>query len=147
MLLALSYAVLHPSSVVTPALTPGFVGSRARGGMVELSPADREYCRDITLNVLDRTLHDYADTASWASGGSISRSDVEHDGWMRLRSQDNVSMYAERAADLSWVSSMREVAGTTPLQLWRSDGCAARFKTSCTAWRCLILRSSSFELC
>ncbi|EGZ09656.1 hypothetical protein PHYSODRAFT_444585, partial [Phytophthora sojae] len=75
--------------------------------MVELSPADREYCRDITLNVLDRTLHDYADTASWASGGSISRSDVEHDGWMRLRSQDNVSMYAERAADLSWVSSMR----------------------------------------
>ncbi|KAJ8574926.1 hypothetical protein ON010_g4288 [Phytophthora cinnamomi] len=76
--------------------------------MMELTPADREYCRDITLKVLDRTLHDYADTASWASGSSSSsRSDVEHDGWKQLRSQDNVSMYAESAADLSWVPSIR----------------------------------------
>ncbi|KAL4093913.1 hypothetical protein PRIC1_011343 [Phytophthora ramorum] len=76
--------------------------------MVELTPADREYCRDITLRVLDRTLHDYADTASWASGSSSSRADVEHDGWRKLRSQGDVAMYAERATDLAWVSAMRE---------------------------------------
>ncbi|KAE9022353.1 hypothetical protein PF005_g5570 [Phytophthora fragariae] len=107
MSLPLSYAVLHPPSVVTPALIPHFVGPRSHGEVMELTPADIEYCRDITLNVLDRTFHDYADTASWASGSSSSRSEVEHDGWKRLRSQDNVSMYAERASDLSWVSSMR----------------------------------------
>ncbi|KAK1939951.1 hypothetical protein P3T76_008274 [Phytophthora citrophthora] len=74
--------------------------------MSELSPSDREYCRDITLKVLDRTLHDYADTASWASGSSSSRSDVEHVGWKQLRSQSDVAMYAERTTDLTWVTSM-----------------------------------------
>ncbi|KAF1784189.1 hypothetical protein GQ600_1575 [Phytophthora cactorum] len=76
-------------------------------GMVELSPVDREYCRDVTLQVLDRTLHDYADTASWASGSSSSDSDVEHEGWKKLRSQGNVSMFAEKTTDLRWMTSMR----------------------------------------
>ncbi|ETP10550.1 hypothetical protein F441_13818 [Phytophthora nicotianae CJ01A1] len=76
--------------------------------MVNLSPAEREYCRDVTLQVLDRTLHDYADTASWASGGNLSTSDVEHEGWKKLRSQGNVSLYAEKTTDLGWVTSMRE---------------------------------------
>ncbi|KAG1706877.1 hypothetical protein DVH05_027726 [Phytophthora capsici] len=76
--------------------------------MSGLSPSDREYCRDLTLKVLDRTLHDYADTASWASGSSSSRSDVEHVGWKQLRSQSDVAMYAERTTDLTWVKSMRD---------------------------------------
>ncbi|GMF29197.1 unnamed protein product [Phytophthora lilii] len=74
---------------------------------MELSPSDREHCRDITFQVLDRTLHDYADTASWTSGTSSSRSDVEHDGWKKLWSQGDVAMYAEPTTDLAWVSAMR----------------------------------------
>ncbi|GMF28005.1 unnamed protein product [Phytophthora fragariaefolia] len=69
--------------------------------MIKLTSADKEYCRDITLKVLDRTLHDYAETASWASGSGTRHSDVEHDGWKKLRSQDNVSMYAGQAVDSS----------------------------------------------
>ncbi|KAG3103928.1 hypothetical protein PC122_g1594 [Phytophthora cactorum] len=86
---------------------PDFSSGHVQMGMVELSPVDREYCRDVTLQVLDRTLHDYADTASWASGSSSSDSDVEHEGWKKLRSQGNVSMFAEKTTDLRWMTSMR----------------------------------------
>ncbi|EEY69746.1 uncharacterized protein PITG_06233 [Phytophthora infestans T30-4] len=68
--------------------------------MVELSPAEREYCRDVTLQVMDRTLHDYADTASWSFGSKCSIPDAEHEGWRKLRSQGNVAMYSENSTDL-----------------------------------------------
>ncbi|KAG7388124.1 hypothetical protein PHYPSEUDO_013084 [Phytophthora pseudosyringae] len=77
--------------------------------MAGLSPADRELCRDMTLKVLDRALHDYADTASWASGSSCSRFDAEHEGWRKLRSQGTVAMYAERTTDL-------DLAGATAMR-------------------------------
>jgi len=75
--------------------------------MFALSPEDREFCRDRTLQVLDRTLHDYADTSSWESGGANNHACMKHDGWKQLHSQSSVSLYAERATDLAWVSAMR----------------------------------------
>ncbi|KAJ8533485.1 hypothetical protein ON010_g13768 [Phytophthora cinnamomi] len=75
---------------------------------VELSTQDQELCQDRTLQVLDRALHDYEASALWALGTNNNHDGLDQRGWKKLRSQTDVSLYADHStSDPAWMSAMR----------------------------------------
>ncbi|EGZ09653.1 hypothetical protein PHYSODRAFT_523978 [Phytophthora sojae] len=69
---------------------------------MELSLDDQEHCRDLTTQLLDRTLYEYEELGL----DSVAHSDLNSRRWKKLQSHPDVTLYADRSPGSAWLSVM-----------------------------------------
>ncbi|GMF27550.1 unnamed protein product [Phytophthora fragariaefolia] len=73
--------------------------------MLDLSPQDKEYCRDVTTQLLDRTLYECEELGlDTAPNASMARLDSRQ--WKRLQTHPNTTLYADRNPKAAWSPTM-----------------------------------------
>ncbi|ETL87653.1 hypothetical protein L917_13226 [Phytophthora nicotianae] len=72
---------------------------------MELSPHDQEYCRDLTMQLLDRTLYDCEELGLGTTHVG-SHADLNGARWKKLQSHPGVTLYADRSPNSAWLPGM-----------------------------------------
>ncbi|KAJ8577022.1 hypothetical protein ON010_g2186 [Phytophthora cinnamomi] len=73
--------------------------------MLDLSPEDQEYCRDVTTHLLDRTLYECEELGlDAAPNAKLARLDNRR--WKKLQSHLNTTLYADRSPNAAWSPTM-----------------------------------------
>ncbi|KAG6954539.1 hypothetical protein JG688_00012294, partial [Phytophthora aleatoria] len=72
---------------------------------MELSPQDQEYCRDLTMQLLDRTIYD-CEELGLGTTHIRSHADLHGARWKKLQSHPDVTLYADRSPNSAWLPGM-----------------------------------------
>ncbi|GMF17196.1 unnamed protein product [Phytophthora lilii] len=78
--------------------------------MLDLSPEDREHCRDLTTQLLDRTLYDCEELCLEVGG----HAKLDSRRWKKLQTHLNVSLYADRTHGAAWLPVMNRKDWANP---------------------------------
>ncbi|CAI5708544.1 unnamed protein product [Peronospora effusa] len=69
--------------------------------VLKLTPQDKEDCRDLTMQLLDRALYD-CDELGLGTTHVASHADMSSRRWKKLQSHTNVTLYADQTANSAW---------------------------------------------
>ncbi|KAL3672690.1 hypothetical protein V7S43_001984 [Phytophthora oleae] len=72
---------------------------------MELSPQEQEHCRDLTMQLLDRTIHDCEELGLGTTHVG-SHADLNCTRWKKLQSHPDVTLYADRSPNSAWLPGM-----------------------------------------
>ncbi|EEY69763.1 uncharacterized protein PITG_06251 [Phytophthora infestans T30-4] len=72
---------------------------------MELSPQDQEYCRDLTMQLLDRTLYDCEELGLGATHAG-RHADLNGARWKKLQTHPDVTLYADRSPNSAFLPGM-----------------------------------------
>uniref|UniRef100_M4BJY4 Uncharacterized protein n=1 Tax=Hyaloperonospora arabidopsidis (strain Emoy2) TaxID=559515 RepID=M4BJY4_HYAAE len=72
---------------------------------MELTPQDQEDCRDLTMQLLDRTLYD-CEELGLGTTHTGSHADLDSRRWKKLQSNVDVTVYADRTPSGAWLPVM-----------------------------------------
>jgi hypothetical protein len=72
---------------------------------MELSARDQEHCRDLTMQLLDRTLYD-CDELGLGTTHTGTHADLSSRRWKKLQSHVDVTLYADRTPNATWLPVM-----------------------------------------
>ncbi|OWZ10967.1 hypothetical protein PHMEG_00016083, partial [Phytophthora megakarya] len=73
--------------------------------MLELSPQDREYCQDVTTQLLDRTLFE-CEEIDLDTTQSSCHARLDNKRWKKLQTHPSVTLYADRSPNAAWLPVM-----------------------------------------
>ncbi|KAG6595927.1 uncharacterized protein IUM83_14644 [Phytophthora cinnamomi] len=73
--------------------------------LMELSLPDQELCRDLTTQLLDRTLYD-CEELGLGTTHSGTHAELNCRRWKKLQSHPGVALYADRSPDSAWLPVM-----------------------------------------
>ncbi|KAE8913655.1 hypothetical protein PF002_g6310 [Phytophthora fragariae] len=73
--------------------------------LMELSLQDQEYCRDLTTQLLDRSLYE-CEELGLSTSQSGTHADLNSRRWKKLQSHPDVTLYADRSPGSNWLPVM-----------------------------------------
>ncbi|EEY69747.1 uncharacterized protein PITG_06234 [Phytophthora infestans T30-4] len=84
--------------------------------MLELSAEDREYCQDVTTQLLDRTLFE-CEELDLDTAGSNCHARLDNKRWKKLQSHLSVTLYADRRPNAAWLPVMHREDWDHPISV------------------------------
>ncbi|KAE9032692.1 hypothetical protein PR003_g9218 [Phytophthora rubi] len=84
--------------------------------MLELTPDEREYCQDITTQLLDRTLYE-CEELGLDSAAHANLAPLDSRRWKKLQSHPDVTLYADRSSNGAWSPVMHREDWAHPVAL------------------------------
>ncbi|KAG1706876.1 hypothetical protein DVH05_027725 [Phytophthora capsici] len=82
--------------------------------MLELSPEDREYCQDVTTQLLDRTLFE-CEELELDTTQMNCHAQLDNRRWKKLQTHSNVTLYADRRPNAAWLPMMHRADWEHPI--------------------------------
>ncbi|KAE9006219.1 hypothetical protein PR003_g16944 [Phytophthora rubi] len=73
--------------------------------LMELSLQDQEHCRDLTTQLLDRSLYE-CEELGLGTSHSGTHADLNSRRWKKLQSHPDVTLYADRSPGSNWLPVM-----------------------------------------